>query len=377
MKEITKDCKSALPNGYSQWRKDIETLIDTAKLKTALSVNMSTLSLYWNIGESILQKQEQEGWGKQVIEQLSKDLISRYPDDHGYSKRNLGYMKSFAMQYPDFPILQVPLAKLKELPILQATLAKLESGGKELAQIPLAQISWYHHISLLSKVKDEAQRAYYITETAQNGWSRDVMLLQIDNGYIYAKGHAINNFEETLPPPQSDLARYIFKDPYNFSFLGTVALQNELDIEKSLTSKITDFLLEMGRGFAYIGRQYHILVDGDDYYIDLLMYHLKLHCYVVVELKAVEFRPEFVSKLNFYISAVDDYVKSPEDKPTIGLLLCRTKSDKKAEFSLRGITQPLGIAQYETEKLFADVASALPQIEELERELEEQRKKRQ
>ncbi len=377
MKEITKDCKSALPNGYSQWRKDIETLIDTAKLKTALSVNMSTLSLYWNIGKSILQKQEQEGWGKQVIEQLSKDLISRYPDDHGYSKRNLGYMKSFAMQYPDFPILQVPLAKLKELPILQATLAKLESGGKELAQIPLAQISWYHHISLLSKVKDEAQRAYYITETAQNGWSRDVMLLQIDNGYIYAKGHAINNFEETLPPPQSDLARYIFKDPYNFSFLGTVALQNELDIEKSLTSKITDFLLEMGRGFAYIGRQYHILVDGDDYYIDLLMYHLKLHCYVVVELKAVEFRPEFVSKLNFYISAVDDYVKSPEDKPTIGLLLCRTKSDKKAEFSLRGITQPLGIAQYETEKLFADVASALPQIEELERELEEQRKKRQ
>lgn len=366
MNEITKDGNSVLPNGYSQWRKDIETLIDTAKLKTALSVNMGTLSLYWNIGKSILQKQEQEGWGKQVIEQLSKDLISRYPDDRGYSKRNLGYMKSFAMQYPDFPFLQVPLAKLKELPILQATLAKLENEGNEFVQVPLAQISWYHHISLLSKVKDEAQRAYYITETAQNGWSRDVMLLQIDNGYIKAKGHAINNFEQTLPPPQSDLARYIFKDPYNFSFLGTVALQNELDIEKSLTSKITDFLLEMGRGFAYIGRQYHISVDGDDYYIDLLMYHLKLHCYVVVELKAVEFKPEFVSKLNFYISAVDDFVKSPEDKPTIGLLLCRTKSNKKAEFSLRGITQPMGIAQYETEKLFADVASALPQIEDME-----------
>lgn len=371
MNEITKDGNYVLPNGYSQWRKDIETLIDTAKLKTALSVNMGTLSLYWNIGKSILQKQEQEGWGKQVIEQLSKDLISRYPDDRGYSKRNLGYMKSFAMQYPDFPFLQVPLAKLKELPILQATLAKLENEGNEFVQVPLAQISWYHHISLLSKVKDDAQRAYYITETAQNGWSRDVMLLQIDNGYIKAKGHAINNFEQTLPPPQSDLARYIFKDPYNFSFLGTVALQNELDIEKSLTSKITDFLLEMGRGFAYIGRQYHISVDGDDYYIDLLMYHLKLHCYVVVELKAVEFKPEFVSKLNFYISAVDDLVKSPEDKPTIGLLLCRTKSDKKAEFSLRGITQPMGIAQYETEKLFADVASALPQIEELEKELED------
>lgn len=371
MNEIIKGSNTLLPNGYAQWRKDIEHLIDTAKLHTALNVNVGTLTLYWNIGKSILQKQEQEGWGKQVIEQLSKDLISRYPDDRGYSKRNLGYMKSFAMQYPDFPFLQVPLAKLKELPILQATLAKLEGEGKDFVQVPLAQISWYHHISLLPKVKDEAQRAYYITETAQNGWSRDVMLLQIDNGYIHAKGHAINNFEQTLPPPQSDLARYIFKDPYNFSFIGTVALQNELDIEKSLTSKITYFLLEMGRGFAYIGRQYHISVDGDDYYIDLLMYHLKLHCYVVVELKAVEFKPEFVSKLNFYISAVDDLVKSPEDKPTIGLLLCRTKSNKKAEFSLRGITQPMGIAQYETEKLFADVASALPQIEEIEKSVED------
>ena len=371
MNEIIRGSNTLLPNGYAQWRKDIEHLIDTAKLHTALNVNVGTLTLYWNSGKSILQKQEQEGWGKQVIEQLSKDLISRYPDDRGYSVRNLRYMKRFASAYPDFPILQVPLAELRKLPILQATLAELENEGREFVQVPLAQISWYHHISLLPKVKDEAQRAYYITETAQNGWSRDVMLLQIDNGYIHAKGHAINNFEQTLPPLQSDLARYIFKDPYNFSFIGTVALQNELDIEKSLTSKITDFLLEMGRGFAYIGRQYHISVGGDDYYIDLLMYHLKLHCYVVVELKAVEFKPEFVSKLNFYISAVDDLVKSPEDKPTIGLLLCRTKSNKKAEFSLRGITQPMGIAQYETEKLFADVASALPQIEEIENKLDD------
>ena len=371
MNEVIRGSNTLLPNGYAQWRKDIEHLIDTAKLHTALNVNVGTLTLYWNIGKSILQKQEQEGWGKQVIEQLSKDLISRYPDDRGYSVRNLRYMKRFASAYPDFPILQVPLAELRKLPILQATLAELENEGREFVQVPLAQISWYHHISLLPKVKDEAQRAYYITETAQNGWSRDVMLLQIDNGYIHAKGHAINNFEQTLPPLQSDFARYIFKDPYNFSFIGTVALQNELDIEKSLTSKITDFLLEMGRGFAYIGRQYHISVGGDDYYIDLLMYHLKLHCYVVVELKAVEFKPEFVSKLNFYISAVDDLVKSPEDKPTIGLLLCRTKSNKKAEFSLRGITQPMGIAQYETEKLFADVASALPQIEEIENKLDD------
>ena len=370
MNETTKQNNGLLPNGYDLWRKDIEALIDTAKLQTAINVNQGMLSLYWSIGKQILDKQEKLGWGKQIISQLSKDLSLCYPGDRGYSERNLRNMKRFASEYPDFPFLQVPLAKFKESTIWQVALAKLEKANKEFVQVPLAQITWYHHISLLSKVKDDTERAYYITETAQNGWSRDVMLMQIDNGYMYAKGHAIKNFEQTLPPPQSDLAKYIFKDPYNFSFLGTVALQNELDIEKSLTSKITDFLLEMGRGFAYIGRQYHITVDGDDYYIDLLMYHLKLHCYVVVELKAVEFKPEFVSKLNFYISAVDDSVKSPEDKPTIGLLLCRSKSDKKAEFSLRGITQPMGIAQYETEKLFADVASALPQIEELERNID-------
>ncbi len=192
------------------------------------------------------------------------------------------------------------------------------------------------------------------------------MISQIKNGYMEAVGKTINNFKTTLPDFQSDLATYTFKDPYNFSFLGTVALQRELDIEKQLASRITEFLMEMGKGFAFVGRQYNIVIDGDDYYIDILMYHLHLHCYVVIELKAVEFMPEFVSKLNFYISAVDEYVKTPADNPTIGLLLCRNKSDKKAEFALRGITQPMGIAQYETEKLFHDVASALPKIEEIE-----------
>ncbi len=361
-----------LPDGYAEWRKDIEHLIEVAKLRTAINVNADTLALYWTLGKRILAQQRQLGWGANIISKLSVDLSQKFPNDRGYSLSNLKSMRRFAEAYPDFPFLQVPLAKMENIPIGQVALDQIKEDDKGFVQVPLAQITWYHHISLLSKVKDIAERAYYITETAQNRWSRDVMLMQIANGYIHAKGHAINNFEQTLPPLQSDLAKYIFKDPYNFSFLGTVALQNELDIEKTLTSKITDFLLEMGRGFAYIGRQYHISVDGDDYYIDLLMYHLKLHCYVVVELKAVEFKPEFVSKLNFYISAVDDMVKSPEDKPTIGLLLCRTKSNKKAEFSLRGITQPMGIAQYETEKLFADVASALPQIEEIENKMEEE-----
>ena len=222
-------------------------------------------------------------------------------------------MRQFASSYPDFPFVQVPLAQLLNNISWQKSLSKLRENNNDFVQVPLAQITWYHHISLISKVKNIAQRAFYIMATAQEGWSRDVMLMQIKNGYIEAKGESINNFSTTLPPIQSDLARYTFKDPYNFSFLGTVALQNELDIEKKLTEKVTDFLLEMGKGFSFVGRQYHISVDGDDYYIDILMYHLKLHCYVVVELKAVEFIPEFVSKLNFYISAVDEYVKTPED----------------------------------------------------------------
>lgn len=311
---IGKSDAATLPEGYEVWRKEIIALIEQAKYRAALSVNY-------------------------------------------------------------YPFLQVPLAEIDGDEIWQVPLAKLKEEGKDYVQVPLTQITWYHHISLIPKVKDAAQRAFYIMATAQEGWSRDVMLMQISNGYIEAKGKSINNFSATLPPIQSDLARYTFKDPYNFSFLGTVALQNELDIEKKLTEKVTDFLLEMGKGFSFVGRQYHLSVDGDDYYIDILMYHLKLHCYVVVELKAVEFIPEFVSKLNFYISAVDEYVKAPEDKPTIGLLLCRTKSDTKARFALRCITQPLGIAQYETEKLFADVASSLPQIEELEDNMEKEDEK--
>jgi predicted nuclease of restriction endonuclease-like (RecB) superfamily len=362
---------SLIPDGYEAWREEIIALIERTKLQAALNVNAEMLTLYWHIGNYINQKQHERGWGAQVANQLSKDLTHCFPDDRGFSIRNLDYMKRFAMEYPNFPILQVTLAELKELPISQVMLAKLGDHTNEPIQVSLAQITWYHHISLLPKVKNIAERAFYISETARNGWSRDVMLMQIANGYIKAKGHSINNFEYTMPPFQSDLARYTFKDPYNFSFLGTAALQKELDIEKTLAQKVTEFLLEMGKGFAFIGRQYHVVVDGSDYYIDVLMYHLQLHCYVVVELKAVEFIPEFVSKLNFYISAVDEYIKLPEDKPTIGLLLCRSKSDTKAQFALRGITQPLGIAQYETEKLFADVASALPQIKDIETELKE------
>lgn len=355
--------KYLLPDGYADWKNEIEHKIESAKFNAALHVNADMLELYWSIGRDILDKQKESGWGTQVVEQLSKDLTGRFPDDKGYSIRNLHNMRRFAAAYPDFPILQVPLAELERLPISRHAL----SGFNEVdgsVRIPLTIISWYHHLSLLPKIKNEAERAFYILETCKNGWSRDVMLSKYACGYMESVGKTINNFKGTLPSPQSDLAKYAFKDPYVFSFLGTMALHHERDIENHLADRITDFLLEMGQGFSYIGRQYNVVVDGEDYYIDILMYHVKLHCYVVVELKAVEFMPEFVSKLNFYISAVDEYIKSPEDKPTIGLLLCRSKSNKKAEFALRGFTQPMGIAQYETERLFNEVASALPSIDE-------------
>lgn len=372
MPDITnQETNNLLFEGYEQWSKTIVSRIEKAKLQASFHVNADLLSLYWSIGSDILEKQQNLGWGAQVIDKLSQDLSHAFPDDRGYSVRNLKYMRAFAEAYPDFPIVQVPLAQLQEHPVWQVPLAKFHGDDKDFVQVPLAQITWYHHISLLSKVKDSTERALYILATAQEGWSRDVMLMQVANNYIETKGCAINNFDLTLPSPQSDLAKYTFKDPYNFSFIGTIALQNELKIEKELATCVTDFLLEMGKGFAFIGRQYHLSVDGSDYYIDILMYHLQLHCYVVVELKAVEFKPEFVSKLNFYISAVDEYMKSPEDKPSIGLLLCRSKSDTKARFALRGFTQPLGIAEYETQKLFADVASSLPQIEDLENDIEE------
>lgn len=364
---------------YLQWRTEIVSLIEQSKLQAVLNVNKEMLALYWKIGSDILEKQEQLGWGAQIVEQLATDLSQTFPDDRGFSARNLRNMKRFAQEYPDFPFLQVPLAEMQKdeilqvalgennvTPIWQVPLAKIEKGGEQFVQVPLAQITWYHHISLISKVKSIKERAFYIMETAHQGWSRDVMLQNISLDYYHTKGKEVNNFESTLPPVHSDFARYAFKDPYCFGFVGTISLKNELEIEKKLTEHVIEFLMEMGRGFAFVGRQYHLTVDSDDYYIDLLMYHLQMHRYVVVELKAVEFIPEFVSKLNFYVSAVDEYVKTPQDNPTIGFLFCPTKSDEKVRFSLRGFTQPMGVAEYEFEQLIEEVQKALPEIENVQ-----------
>ena len=370
---------SILPQEYPHWRDEIIALIEQSKLQAVLNVNKELLALYWKIGSDILRQQEERGWGAQVIQQLSADLHRRFPEDDGYSERNLKYMRQFAAEYPDFPFVQVPLAQIKndefwraalaenaQHPIWQVPLARLEKDGEPFVQVPLAQITWYHHISLLPKVKSLPDRAFYIMETAAQGWSRDVMLANIKADYISVKGKAVTNFSGTLPPADSDFARYAFKDPYTFGFLGTQSLKNEHAIEEKLTEHMVEFLMEMGRGFAFVGRQYRVVVDGEESKMDLLMYHLKMHRYVVIELKAVEFIPEFVSKLNFYISVVDEYIKSPEDNPTIGLLLCPSKSDKKVRFSLRGFTQPMGVAEYEIKQLMDEVQSAFPTTAEIE-----------
>jgi predicted nuclease of restriction endonuclease-like (RecB) superfamily len=328
---------------YKNWTASISHKIELAQIRTALKVNAELLTLYWEIGNSIIEKQKLNKWGSKIIDFLSIDLAKKFPEMKGFSVRNLKYMRSFAEAYPQFPIVQVPLAQ----------------SENEFVQVPLAQITWYHHISLLTKIKDNTERAFYITETAKNEWSRDVMLLQIKSNLYKRNGKSINNFKQILPEYQSDLAKSIFKDPYYFDFLMLSIKVKELEIEKLLTNKITEFLLELGKGFAFVGRQYSVEVDDTDYKIDLLFYHTILHAYVVIELKAGEFLPEYVSKLNFYISAIDDKLKTPTDEPTIGLLLCASKSNIKVEYAMRGLDKPLGVATYQLEQLVKENIDSL------------------
>ena len=369
---MEKDLVTIDYNEYQQWLQHLCEEIDRQRLKAVMQLNAATLQHYWWLGNDIIQKQKEQGWGAKVIDQLSADLQKRYGSDSGYSARNLGYMKSFATEYPDFPFVQVPLAQLQERPYLQARLAKFTvSADGEFVQVPLAQMTWYHHISMLPKVKDLALRAFYMTEAGIQGWSRDIMMMQIEDGY-YKKAVALpNNFDTTLPPIKSDLAKAAFKDPYNFGFVDMTKVMKEKDLEDQLAGKVTEFLLELGKGFSYLGRQYPLNIAGENSKVDLMMYHTRLHCYVAIELKATDFMPEYLSKLNYYISAIDDLIKTPEDNPTIGLLLCRSKNNTKVEYALRGMTQPLGVAEYQTNKIIEELKSELPSIDDLEKAMKD------
>ncbi len=347
------------PQTYTSLLESIKERIRTSQVRAAVAVNQELVLLYWAIGKEILARQQQEGWGKNIIPRLAKDLTSQFPEMKGLSPRNLGYMKAFAEAWPEEPILQQPAAKL------QAPLAKSSD-----LQAPLAKLTWYHNLTLLEKLKTREERLWYAQAAVQNGWSRNMLVLHIESGLYHRQGKAQNNFERTLPSPQSDLARQLLKDPYNFDFLTLAADAHERELETALIEQIQKFLVELGAGFAFVGRQYPLDVGGRDYRIDLLFYHLKLRCFVVIDLKTGEFKPEYAGKMNFYLAAVDDMLKHATDQPSIGLILCKTKTEVVVEYALRGATTPMGIAEFtHLMKLPDEFKGSLPTIEELEAEL--------
>ncbi len=322
----------------------IKSKIQQAQVKASIAVNQELLLLYWEIGKEILNRQEKAGWGAKVIEQLEKDLRQEFPGMQGYSKRNLLYMRQFAQTYPDF----------------------------EIVQAPLAQITWYHNITLLQKCPHKKERLWYAAQAIENGWSRDVMVLHIETKLYERQGKLPSNFAYTLPEPQSDLARQTLKDPYIFDFLTLFKKAKEKDLEEQLVSHITHFLLELGAGFAFVGRQYPLSIEGEDYRIDLLFYHLKLRCYVAIDLKMRKFKPEYGGKMNFYLSALDDLVKSEQDNPSIGIILCKDKNNVLAEYALKDISKPIGVSQYQlTASIPENLKANLPTIEDLEQKLKD------
>jgi len=331
--------------GYRVFLEEIKHNIQSAQIKAALSVNRSLIELYLTIGDRILQKQDEEGWGKSVIERLSQDLKRSFPHLKGFSPRNLWDMRR---------------------------LSESVRGNQILRQL-VAEIPWGHNLMLLNKIKDAQEREWYIRKIREHGWSRNVLSLQIETDLYRREGRAIANFEQTLPAPQSDLARETFKDPYVFDFLNLGEEAHERAIEKELVKHITSFLLELGAGFAFVGNQYLLKVADKDYFVNLLFYHLKLRCFVVIELKARTFIPEDAGKMNFYLSAVDDVLKHPTDNPSIGMILCKAKERVTAEYALRDIKKPIGVAEWQaqiTKSLPEQLQTDLPTIEELEAELE-------
>ncbi len=355
---------------YRTWLKEIKEKISRAQIRAALAASRELLLFYWELGESISRTLEQHKWGAKVIEQLSHDLQSDYPGIQGFSRRNLYYIKKFYDYFSTFADTDV---------IVPRSGAQLEqefmprTGAQKVPGIILqiaGRIPWSHIKIILDKNPEHSSALFYIGETLENGWSRDTLALQIKSQLFERQGKAVTNFKKTFPLPQGDLAQQTIKDPYSFDFLSLTRPFNERDIEKQLIGHITKFLLELGKGFAFIGSQYHLEIGESDYYIDLLFYHVKLRCYVVVELKNTKFIPEYAGKLNFYLSAVDDILKSEADNPTIGILLCREKNKVETEFALRDIHKPMGVSEYTlTEILPEDLKGSLPSVEEIEADL--------
>ncbi len=330
------------PEDYETFLHELKERIRTAQVRAALAVNRELTLLYWQIGQDILLRQRQQGWGAKVVTKLSKDLQKEFPSMKGFSRTNLLYMRAFAEAYPDEPIVQ-------------------QVAG---------QIPWFHNCTLLDKVKDPQERLWYIQKTIQQGWSRSVLIHQLERGLYQRQGEAMTNFQTTLPQPQSDLAQQVLRDPYNFDFLSLGKEAQERELENALVKHIREFLLELGVGFAFVGSQFPIQVSGKEYRLDLLFYHFRLHCFVVIDLKTVDFEPEFSGKMNFYVSAVDDLMRNPQDNPTIGIVLCKTQDNTIVEYALRDVNKPIGVSTYQLrDALPESLKGNLPTIAELETQL--------
>lgn len=339
---MSKEELTASPIGYADWLAELKQRIHAAQQRATLAVNRELVLLYWQIGQDILARQASQGWGSKVVDRLARDLRNAFPDMKGFSPRNLKYMRAFAEAWPD----------------------------GEFVQAALAQLPWYHQLALLDKLQTAEERQWYAAQALENGWSRNVLVMEIESGLHQRTGAAITNFIQRLPRPQSDLARESLKDPYRLDFLGLGKDAQERAIEDALVKHVTQFLMELGAGFAFVGRQVHVEVGDKDFYIDLLFYHLKLRCYVVVELKAGEFQPEYAGKLNFYLSAVDSQLRHASDNPSLGLLLCKNRDKVVAEYALRDMNKPIGVAEYQlVQALPKELQTDLPRIEDIESEL--------
>jgi predicted nuclease of restriction endonuclease-like (RecB) superfamily len=366
---------SLLKPDYINTLNELKEKIRQARIRASVSVNTEMLKLYWEIGHTILTQQQQEGWGAKVIDKLAADLKIEFPDFKGLSVRNLKYMRRFAEAYPEF--MQPAVSKLQSdqaqaVPIVQAPLAQLqEIGQAAIAQTMLAQLSWYHHITLLDKIKDPSTRLFYIQETVRGGWSRDVMVHQIESDLHQRQGKITSNFKNTIAPEQSELVQQLFKDPYKFEFIYLGKEAKERDLEDALTGQLTKFLLELGQHFAFMGRQYKLALGDKEYFFDLLFYHTRLKRYIVIDLKIDEFKPEYKGKMEFYLNLADDYLRNMGDEASIGLILCKTKDGLVAEYALRDSSKPIGIAEYTlANKLPNDIRGELPTVEELEAQME-------
>ena len=344
---------------YNNWLRELKSKLKQSQIKASIKVNTVLLEFYWELGNDIVEKQKNSTWGSGFLKQLSVDLMAEFPDMKGFSYRNIKYIKQWYLFYSNI-----------ENEKGQQVVALLENTIAKQVVSQLIQIPWGHNIHIVSKCKNTKESLFYVNKTIENGWSRSVLVHQIESKLYERSGKAISNFETTLPKEQSDLANEFIKDPYNFDFLTLSENFKEKELESGLLEHITSFLLELGSGFAFIGKQKNLKVGQKDFYIDLLFYHIRMHCYVVVELKTVDFEPEFAGKLNFYIKAVDETIKAKEDKPTIGILLCKSKDKVVVEYSLSDIHKPMGISEYQlTHIVPEELKGSLPAIEDIEAEL--------